>query len=43
VVLGGLTTEISNNSDSGVPGLRTVPGLGRLFSHSAKSVDRRNL
>lgn len=43
VVLGGLTTEVNNNTDSGVPGLRTVPGLGRLFSHSNKSLDRRNL
>jgi general secretion pathway protein D len=43
VVLGGLTTDVSDNTDSGVPGLRTVPGLGRLFSSSGKSVDRRNL
>jgi len=43
VVLGGLTTDVADNTDSGVPGLRTVPGLGRLFSSSGKSVDRRNL
>jgi type II secretory pathway component GspD/PulD (secretin) len=43
VVLGGLTTDKVDNSDNGVPGLRTVPGLGRLFSASKNSVDRTNL
>lgn len=43
VVLGGLTTDVSDDTDNGVPGLRSVPGLGRLFSSSGKSVDRRNL
>jgi type II secretory pathway component GspD/PulD (secretin) len=43
VVLGGLTTDVSRNSDNGVPGLRTIPGLGRLFSSNTRSVDRRNL
>ncbi|MCS6970192.1 MAG: hypothetical protein RMM29_02605 [Planctomycetota bacterium] len=43
VVLGGLTTEVVNERDGGVPGLRRVPGLGRLFSHASKGMDRRNL
>jgi len=43
VVLGGLTTDQIEDNDNGVPGLRSVPGLGRLFSSSSKTVDRRNL
>ncbi len=43
VVLGGLTQDNTSNADSGVPGMRTVPFLGRLFSNERKSMDRSNL
>lgn len=43
VVLGGLTQDNSENSDSGIPGMRTVPFLGRLFSSKASSMERSNL
>ncbi len=43
VVLGGLTQDNNSTDDSGVPGLRTVPFLGRLFSRKSKKMSRSNL
>lgn len=43
VVLGGLTQDNTSTDDSGVPGLRTVPFLGRLFSRKSKKMSRSNL
>lgn len=43
VVLGGLTQDQVSTSDSGVPGLRRMPFLGRLFSHKSDSMKRSNL
>lgn len=43
VVLGGLTTEVTSQGDNGVPGLRTLPVLGRLFSSSNRSSQRSHL
>lgn len=43
VVIGGLVTEVERNSKSGVPVLSRIPGIGRLFSRTRKSVERREL
>jgi type II secretion system protein D len=43
VVLGGLVTESSKITKSGVPILSRIPGLGRLFGQTQKDVDRREL
>ncbi|MCP5536657.1 MAG: hypothetical protein H7A51_10555 [Akkermansiaceae bacterium] len=43
VVIGGLVTETERNSKNGVPVLSRIPGVGRLFSRTTKSVDRREL
>ena len=43
VVIGGLVTERESNSKSGVPVLSRIPGIGRLFSRTTKSVDRSEL
>ncbi len=43
VVLGGLTQDNSSTSDAGVPGVRTMPFLGRMFSKKSTSMDRSNL
>jgi general secretion pathway protein D len=43
VVLGGLIRENESVSDSGVPGLRRIPGLGRLFSSRTTSTTRTEL
>lgn len=43
VVLGGLTQDATSETDSGVPGVRTVPFLGRLFSSKSNSLKRSNL
>lgn len=43
VVLGGLTRDNSETDDSGVPGLRTVPLFGRLFSNKVSGMKRSNL
>lgn len=39
MVLGGLMEERSVNSDSGIPGVSGIPGLGNLFKSSAKTKD----
>ncbi|MEK7413838.1 MAG: hypothetical protein AAB263_11040, partial [Planctomycetota bacterium] len=43
VVLGGQALDFIEDTDSGVPGLRSIPVFGRLFSKSGKSVKRSNL
>ena len=43
VVLGGLVTERDEKSRSGVPILSSIPGIGRLFSRTETSKDRREL
>ena len=43
VVLGGLILETSNKSKSGVPILKSVPGLGALFSTTSEDVFRTEL
>lgn len=43
VVIGGLVTEVERNSKSGVPVLSRIPGVGRLFGRTKKSVERREL
>jgi general secretion pathway protein D len=43
VVLGGLIRENESVSDSGIPGLRKIPWLGRLFSSSTTSTVRTEL
>jgi general secretion pathway protein D len=40
VVLGGLIRENESESEAGVPGLRSIPGIGRLFS-SRTTISRR--
>ena len=36
LILGGLIKEVINNSESGVPGLRSIPVLGYLFKSQLK-------
>ena len=43
VVLGGLIRNNESESESGVPGLRKIPGLGRLFSSKTTSTVRTEL
>jgi general secretion pathway protein D len=43
VVIGGLITENRSNSDSGVPYLKDVPGLGLLFRNQSDSKTRSEL
>ncbi len=43
VVLGGLIRENDSDSESGVPGLRRIPGLGRLFSSKTTNTTRTEL
>jgi type II secretory pathway component GspD/PulD (secretin)/ElaB/YqjD/DUF883 family membrane-anchored ribosome-binding protein len=43
VVLGGLTQDEMSDGESGVPGLRRVPFLGRLFSSKTTTMNRSNL
>jgi general secretion pathway protein D len=43
VALGGLISKTQNVSDSGVPGLKDVPGLGRLFKTATKDTARTEL
>ncbi len=43
VMLGGLISEDSSNTDAGVPGLKDIPGLGALFRNSAKERKRKEL
>ena len=43
IVLGGLIRENDSESQSGVPGLRSIPGVGRLFSSTTTSTARTEL
>ena len=43
VLLGGLIDQQSQDTDTGVPGLSDVPGLGKLFGSEAKSQRSREL
>jgi len=43
VVLGGLIRDNESESESGVPGLRSIPGIGRLFSSKTTSSNRTEL
>jgi general secretion pathway protein D len=43
VLLAGLISETHNNTANGIPGLDQVPGLGILFSHNNKQVQRDEL
>jgi general secretion pathway protein D len=43
LVLGGLMRDEIISSDNGVPYLKNIPYLGRLFKGSSKSVVKRNL
>lgn len=40
VMLGGLIQQVEDNSNSGVPGLKNLPVVGRLFGASARRSDR---
>ena len=43
VVLGGLILETTNTSKSGVPILKSIPGMGALFSTTSEDVFRTEL
>jgi len=43
VVLGGLIRNNESQSEAGVPGLRSVPGIGRLFSSKTTTNTRTEL
>lgn len=43
IVLGGLIESDEQMAESGVPGLSSVPGVGRLFRNDSRSTTRRNL
>lgn len=43
VVLGGLISDNSIHSKQSVPGLGSIPGIGRLFRADNKSGEKRNL
>jgi len=43
IVLGGLIERDDQYRDSGIPGLKEIPGVGRLFSSESRSELRRNL
>jgi MSHA biogenesis protein MshL len=43
MVIGGLMEEISNNVDTGIPGLSSVPWLGNAFKSVNKINGKREL
>jgi general secretion pathway protein D len=43
IVLGGLMQNQNSTSESGVPGLRRIPGIGKLFSRTANERSRTEL
>ena len=43
VMLGGLISEDSTDSNAGVPGLKDIPGLGVLFRNTIKERKRKEL
>lgn len=42
-VIGGIFVEDERDAETGVPFLRSIPGLGHLFKSSLKTKDRREL
>lgn len=43
LAIGGLIEKTQGNTVNRVPGLSSIPGVGRLFRHNSKSLDKRNL
>jgi general secretion pathway protein D len=43
IILGGLITENTVNSESGIPGLRRIPFVGALFGKTSTSTIKREL
>ena len=43
IILGGLARDKVSNNHTGVPFLRKIPGLGKLFSSETKSYEKQNL
>jgi general secretion pathway protein D len=43
ILMGGLIDQQAQNTDSGVPGLSDVPGLGKLFGAETRSHNSREL
>ncbi len=43
VLLGGLIQQNDGNTNSGVPGLKNIPLLGRLFGSSSRDTSRTEL
>lgn len=43
VVLGGLTQDSLSKDDTGLPILRDIPGIGRLFQHNLRNREKRVL
>jgi general secretion pathway protein D len=42
-VIGGITEDVDNFTENGIPGVRKIPILGYLFSSRQKMRDRTNL
>jgi general secretion pathway protein D len=42
-VISGIIMDNQNNTDQGVPLIRSIPLLGRLFGYSNKSSNKTNL
>ena len=42
-IIGGLMQNRTDNRDSGVPGLRRMPWLGKLFSYSSRVLEKTEL
>jgi general secretion pathway protein D len=43
VLMGGLIDQQAQNSDSGIPGLSDVPGVGKLFGSESRGHSSREL
>jgi general secretion pathway protein D len=43
IVLGGLMQDQQSNGETGVPGFRRIPGLGRLFGRKVDEFSRTEL
>jgi general secretion pathway protein D len=43
VMLGGLIQQNDNNSSSGMPGLKNIPLIGKLFGASSSDTSRKEL
>ena len=42
-MVGGLTTDVENETQTRVPYLSKIPILGELFKHRSKTKDKRSL